>query len=83
MKEGDHAPMTMNRFKGSLTALVTPFKNGALDEEAFRAHVDWQIENGTQGSSRSAPPARARRSRMTSTRRSSPGASRRRAGASR
>jgi len=41
--------MTMNRFKGSLTALVTPFKNGALDEEAFRTHVNWQIENGTSG----------------------------------
>src|SRR5215207_8892558 len=35
--------------KGSMTALVTPFKNGALDEEAFRAHVEWQIENGTKG----------------------------------
>jgi len=35
--------------KGSLTALVTPFKDGALDEEAFRAHVDWQIESGTAG----------------------------------
>jgi 4-hydroxy-tetrahydrodipicolinate synthase len=35
--------------KGSLTALVTPFKDGALDEEAFRAHVDWQIESGTEG----------------------------------
>jgi 4-hydroxy-tetrahydrodipicolinate synthase len=28
---------------------VTPFKDGALDEEAFRAHVNWQIENGTKG----------------------------------
>jgi 4-hydroxy-tetrahydrodipicolinate synthase len=35
--------------KGSLTALVTPFRDGALDEEAFRAHVDWQIESGTDG----------------------------------
>jgi len=35
--------------RGSLTALVTPFKDGALDEEAFRAHVNWQIENGTKG----------------------------------
>ncbi len=35
--------------RGSLTALVTPFKNGALDEAAFRAHVDWQIAEGTQG----------------------------------
>ncbi len=47
--EGDDAPMTTNRFKGSLTALVTPFKDGALDEEAFRAHVNWQIESGTTG----------------------------------
>jgi 4-hydroxy-tetrahydrodipicolinate synthase len=36
-------------FKGSFTALVTPFKKGALDEAAFRAHVNWQIENGTHG----------------------------------
>jgi 4-hydroxy-tetrahydrodipicolinate synthase len=28
---------------------VTPFRNGALDEDAFRAHVNWQIENGTSG----------------------------------
>jgi 4-hydroxy-tetrahydrodipicolinate synthase len=35
--------------KGSLTALVTPFKNGKLNEAAFRAHVSWQIENGTSG----------------------------------
>ena len=28
------------RFRGSLTALVTPFRDGALDEEAFRAHVE-------------------------------------------
>jgi 4-hydroxy-tetrahydrodipicolinate synthase len=42
--------MTSHRpLKGSLTALVTPFKNGKLDEAAFRAHVSWQIENGTSG----------------------------------
>src|SRR3954454_4483399 len=41
---------TPTRLRGSLTALVTPFKpGGALDEEAFRAHVNWQIENGTKG----------------------------------
>jgi len=39
----------MKTLKGSITALVTPFKNGAVDEDGFRAHVDWQIENGTQG----------------------------------
>ena len=39
----------MKNLRGSITALVTPFKNGAVDEEAFRAHIDWQIENGTHG----------------------------------
>src|ERR1700744_5770541 len=38
-----------NRIKGSLTALVTPFKNGKVDEDAFRALVAWQIAEGTQG----------------------------------
>ncbi|HEY5084945.1 MAG TPA: 4-hydroxy-tetrahydrodipicolinate synthase, partial [Rhizomicrobium sp.] len=38
-----------DRIKGSLTALVTPFKNGKIDEDAFRALVDWQIAEGTQG----------------------------------
>jgi 4-hydroxy-tetrahydrodipicolinate synthase len=36
-------------FRGSFTALVTPFKNGSLDESAFRALVDWQISEGTNG----------------------------------
>jgi 4-hydroxy-tetrahydrodipicolinate synthase len=36
-------------FRGSFTALVTPFKNGGLDEAAFRALVDWQIAEGTDG----------------------------------
>ena len=36
-------------FRGSFTALVTPFKNGSLDESAFRALVDWQISEGTSG----------------------------------
>ena len=30
-------------FRGSYTALVTPFRDGALDEKAFRGLVDWQI----------------------------------------
>jgi 4-hydroxy-tetrahydrodipicolinate synthase len=34
-------------FSGSCTALVTPFKNGQLDKDAFCKLVDWQIENGT------------------------------------
>src|SRR5438128_7443102 len=37
------------RFRGSFTALVTPFKNGSLDEQAFRDFVDWQIAEGTHG----------------------------------
>ena len=36
-------------FRGSITALVTPFKAGAFDEHAFRALVDWQIASGTHG----------------------------------
>jgi 4-hydroxy-tetrahydrodipicolinate synthase len=36
-------------FRGSYTALVTPFKNGALDEAGFRALVNWQIEQGSNG----------------------------------
>jgi 4-hydroxy-tetrahydrodipicolinate synthase len=35
--------------RGSLTALITPFANGALDEKAFSAFVDWQINEGTHG----------------------------------
>ena len=35
------------RFRGSFTALVTPFKNGAVDEKAFRELVEWQIAEGT------------------------------------
>jgi 4-hydroxy-tetrahydrodipicolinate synthase len=37
------------KFRGSFTALVTPFKNGSLDEAAFRALVNWQIAEGTNG----------------------------------
>ena len=36
-------------FKGSITALVTPFRNGKLDEAAFKALVEWQIQQGTNG----------------------------------
>ena len=38
-----------DRIKGSLTALITPFKDGKLDEAAFRKLVNWQIAEGTQG----------------------------------
>ncbi len=36
-------------FKGSFTALITPFRNGSLDEDAFRRIVEWQIGEGTHG----------------------------------
>ena len=36
-------------FRGSITALVTPFQNGAVDEKAFQEFVDWQITEGSHG----------------------------------
>ncbi len=35
--------------KGSFTALITPFANGSIDEDAFRNLVQWQIDEGTHG----------------------------------
>jgi len=37
----------MSRLRGSMVALVTPFRNGAVDEPALRALARWQIEQGT------------------------------------
>lgn len=36
-------------FSGSITALITPFRDGRVDEKAFAAFVDWQIAEGTSG----------------------------------
>ncbi|RJF78661.1 4-hydroxy-tetrahydrodipicolinate synthase [Rhodopseudomonas palustris] len=37
-------------FRGSFTAMVTPFKkDGSLDEQAFRSLVNWQIDEGSHG----------------------------------
>ena len=36
-------------FKGSYTALITPFRNGAIDEDAFVRFVEWQLSEGTHG----------------------------------
>ncbi|MFP3920626.1 MAG: 4-hydroxy-tetrahydrodipicolinate synthase [Dichotomicrobium sp.] len=36
-------------FRGSFTALITPFRDNRLDEEAFRGLVERQIEAGTHG----------------------------------
>ena len=34
-------------FRGSMTALITPFKDGKVDEDAYQSFVDWQINEGT------------------------------------
>ena len=36
-------------FKGSIVAIVTPFKNGNVDETSLRNLVNWHIEEGTNG----------------------------------
>ena len=36
-------------FKGSFTALITPFRDGAVDDQAFQSIVEWQINEGTHG----------------------------------
>src|SRR5271166_5067413 len=36
-------------FTGTYTAIVTPFKNGQVDEKAFRNLIQFQIENGVDG----------------------------------
>lgn len=35
-------------FQGSMTALITPFRNGAVDEKGFQSFIDWQIKEGTE-----------------------------------
>jgi 4-hydroxy-tetrahydrodipicolinate synthase len=39
----------MSTFTGTITALVTPFKDGLVDEPAFRASIRRQIEGGVTG----------------------------------
>jgi 4-hydroxy-tetrahydrodipicolinate synthase len=36
-------------FRGSIVALITPFRNGGIDEAALQSLVEWQIEQGTHG----------------------------------
>ncbi len=36
-------------FKGSIVALITPFKNGKVDETSYKKLVEFQIKNGTNG----------------------------------
>src|SRR6476661_309493 len=39
----------MPPFQGSITALITPFKDGEVDAKAFQRLVEWQIDQGTHG----------------------------------
>lgn len=34
-------------FKGSIPALITPFRNGGVDEKAFQSFVEWQVAEGS------------------------------------
>lgn len=36
-------------FRGSIAALITPFRDGKVDERAFQEFVEWQITEGTHG----------------------------------
>jgi len=36
-------------FKGSMVAIVTPFKNGKLDEKAYEGLIDFHLKSGTHG----------------------------------
>src|SRR3990172_1302552 len=36
-------------FRGSIVAIVTPFRDGKMDEKAFRDLIEFQINNGTDG----------------------------------
>jgi 4-hydroxy-tetrahydrodipicolinate synthase len=47
--------------KGSMPALVTPFKNGELDLDTLKKLVDWHIAEGSTALCPWAPPAKARR----------------------
>lgn len=37
------------QFRGAFTALVTPFSHGKVDEESYRAFIEWQIQEGIHG----------------------------------
>ena len=37
------------KITGALTALITPFQNGKIDEQAYREFIEWQIVSGIDG----------------------------------
>ena len=36
-------------FRGSMPAIITPMRNGSLDEPGLRRHIDWVIDEGSHG----------------------------------
>ncbi len=36
-------------FHGSIVALITPFRNGSIDEAALQSLVEWHVDQGTHG----------------------------------
>lgn len=42
-------PSTKPMFYGSIPALITPFRDGKVDDKAFQSFVDWQIRQGSHG----------------------------------
>ena len=42
-------PPSRPLFYGSIPALITPFRNGKVDDKAYQAFVDWQITQGSHG----------------------------------
>ena len=47
--DGDCNAKGPQMFSGSIPALATPFRDGALDEVAYRRFIEWQIDNGSSG----------------------------------
>ncbi|PZP54149.1 MAG: 4-hydroxy-tetrahydrodipicolinate synthase, partial [Micavibrio aeruginosavorus] len=37
------------QFFGSITAMITPFKDDEVDYKAFEKFIQWQIEEGSHG----------------------------------
>ena len=58
-------------FRGTFTALVTPFRDGQIDVPAFEKLIEAKSPRGSPASSRSERPAKARRFRTTSGSKSS------------
>ena len=43
------ADSALPQFRGSFVALITPFRDGAFDEQSFAQIVNWHVEQGTDG----------------------------------